>query len=740
MIERNQPASSQHRFRRQWMALCGASALALGTTFATSAWDDPKPGAPVGLRGILPADVPATLNEDVFANLEGNWKEWATQAAAEINKLYTDASLDLNGQRLQLEVLKIKLKTMESSLKNSQYSGIHATLANLHAPLSRRVSIAEAVLDTLAIDPKQAVSSRLDSARQAVSIAVKNLESELKVTKNGPAWLTYVRSAEVGKVINDKNTSPEAVNLLIAVVQKLTPTDTTSPEVRNFLTGDRQTALRDALASYGQALAASEKPTNPDQLRAALATLVAAIEKHEESQATGDAVALRQAFDAVRKAAPDGGNRIASAMASNYFNYNLRVVLSEGFLTRLVAQDKSQSGDVSDCILGARVSGCQFTDTHATIDLKPSNNGITFQIKVRGTTRSNTLGVTDEAQVHTIGNHQFWATKSVNYDGTRFSTGPANISVNPNNTTVGVTTQYSGIPLLGGIIDSYAQGVVEEKRPEAQAIAAQRISERVVPEMNKEVDDKFSEMNRDLETGVEKRLKEQNLWPSAKSYRSTDDEMRANLRLMSEQEIGGSDSPNLQIPSNGFVVALHESMLNNAMARLKIAGKTMTDDELGDEIERSFSDVLGRKFNASKKIEESAQSKKEPATFIFPDRDPIQFRMDNGQLILIIRAGLKQTGEEDIPTQVISVPLTFKVDGTKLVIESGEVGVSPVETPKNTALQITRSGIVRTKVKNALPTRNFDRFITIDKNVPKPINIGVSSITPTGGWMVISFQ
>ena len=207
------------------------------------------------------------------------------------------------------------------------------------------------------------------------------------------------------------------------------------------------------------------------------------------------------------------------------------------------------------------------------------------------------------------------------------------------------------------------------------------------------------------------------------------------------RELAGGDGPFVTVPSTGFVVALHESLLNNSLDRLKFAGRTMTDKELATEIEKSFSDLLGRPINATQKIESAGEGVKEPATFIFPDKDPIRIRLNNGQLTLAIRAGLKQkAGEDDIPTQEITVPLMFRVEGTELVIESGDIGVAPVEPPANAAIQITRASVVRTKVKNALPTRKFDRFISIDKNRQTPIQLGVAQVKTTGGWLSLAFE
>ena len=722
------------------MALCGASALALGTTLVsgTWAWDDAKPAQPAGLRGILPADVPATLGDDAFAVLDGNWKEWGETTAVEVAKLYAAETADVAGQRQQLVVLKKKLATMEASLKDPRYRSIHEPLGSLFAALSRRVALAEAVLDTLEIDPKKAANEQLDGVRQQVAKSLKELQTELATAKNGPAWLDYVHSAEITKLVSDKK-GPEAVPVLSAVHQKLSPSDATSPEIRKFLDGPQFVSLRKSIDEFVNAAAVIDQPYSAEKLRAELINLVGSIEKFEESQTSNDAASVRKSFDAVRKSSPDRGNRVAAVMSTHYFNFNLRVVASEKFLSKVVSESTTKNGPVKDFILGANVSGNQTTTATVGIDLKPSNDGIRLNLVLDGISRSNTVGVTSEANVFTNGYHVFKAWKPILFDGNTFTTGNADISVRANNQTTGVSTKYSGVPLLGGFADSIARGEVEDRRGQSEAIASQRVSSRVLPEFNKEVDTKIVDLNKELEEKVNSKLRQKELYPSAASYRSSEEDLRVSTRLMADQELAGGDGPFVSVPASGFVVALHESLLNNSLDRLKIAGRTMSEEEVGKEIENSFSDLLGRKLNLTKKIEDAAAAPKEPATFVFPEKDAMRFRISNGQLTLALRAGLKQK-DEDIPTQEIIVPLSFRIEGTNFVIESGEISVSPVEPPANAGLQIARATVVRNKVKNALPTRKFDRFASIDKNVQTPIQIGLSQVKASGGWLTLTFE
>ena len=739
MIERNLFHGS-FKFRIRWMALSGTFALALGATFVSGALEDATPAKPAGLRGVLPADVPASVNDEAFSVLDGNWKEWGEATAAEVAKLYSDEGLDLIGQRQQVNVLKRKLLTMETALKDARYRSLHEPLGSLYAALNRRVAVAEAVLDTLSLDPQKSVSEQLDGARQEVAKSLKDLEVELNSVKNGPAWLSYVRSAEITKLVSDKKGS-EAVPVLTAVHQKLVPSEATSPELRQFLAGARFVSLRDSLDNFVKLVAVVDQPINPDKLRAELVNLVGSVEKFEDSHSTTDAAAVRKSFEAVRKVSPDQGNRIAAAMATHYFNFNLRVVASEKFLSKLVGESTTKQGAVRDNVLGANVSGNQTTTVTVGIDLKPNNSGVRLNLTLDGVAQSNTVGVTSEANVYTRGNHTFKAAKPVTFDGTRFATGAAEISVWPNNQTTGVSTKYDNVFLFGGIANSIARGEVADRRGQSEAVAADRIRSKVLPEFNQEVDTKIVNLNKDLEEKLNAKLREKDLMPSATNYRTTEEDLRVNLRLMADRELAGGDGPFVTVPSTGFVVALHESLINNSIDRLKFSGRTMTEKEVASEIEKSFSDLLGRPFNPTKKIDAAAEGSKEPATFIFPDKDPIRIRINNGQLTLVIRAGLKQgSGEEDIPTQEISVPLMFSVEGTQLVIESGDVQVAPVAPPSNAAIQITRATVVRTKIHNALPTRKFDRFIDIDKNRQKPIQLGLAQIKAAGGWLSISFE
>ncbi len=705
---------------------------------ASRGFDESAGGNSAGLRGILPEVTPDAIYDTAFEPLDGKWTEWGQQVANDVIDFYeSEEELSVEEQRAALAGLKRKIGVMKKALDDSRYRSLHVPISTLHGALGRRVDMAEAVLDTLDVDEEAAKDIRLQAARRSLQNAVDDLANYLRPIRGGSAWLGYFNTNS----LSDGN--PDAA----AAVKAKLANRGSLPEAdqRDFVSRPAFGDFEAAVDQYLESVALAEQPLDREKLRESLAALVAAAEAYEADNSSEAAAALREAYNAASDIAPDGGQILSSVMRSHYFNYNLRIVASEAFLKRMVYDRRNETGPVCDFILGANVSGNQWTTTDVGLDLKPSNQSVRFDITLAGTTQSSTQGVTEQATIFTSGYHNFWAYKEVRFDGDSFSTSPARVSVNANNTTTGARTTISGFPIFGSIADSIAVRAAEKKRPQSEAIARGRVSSKVAPRLDSEVNEQFAQVNRDMESETNARLKELGLYPDAKSFRSTDTQMRASTRLMHSGEAGGGQPGSTVNSSNGLVAHVHESLMNNSMARLNLAGRTMTEADLQAEIEDFFSRLTGEEFKFEEDPDavpepaaEEEEEEKEPAVFIFPDSDPIRMRARDGVLTLIIRTGLKQPDDEDIPTQIIEVPLSFEIQGDNILVTSGEVAVKPVERPSSLTVQIARAGIVRSRIQDTLPDREFDRVIAIDRGDGQgTIDVKVTEIAALDGWLSV---
>lgn len=701
---------------------------------ATWAFEEPDVSeSGVGLRGILPELVPLDLLPEEFAILDGNWADWSADVADKVVRLYEGPDLDLEAQKSLVSTLRTKVMVMERALADIRYRSLHDEIDTMHGRLSRRISLAQAVLDTLEMTPESVKSARLQSARQDLAEALDGLESMLNTIRNGGPWLAYMRVGELRGSLQDDALPGD---LLQSVQSRIEARDRVeSPAQREFMSRPQFVALEKAVGRLIEARQL-QPPLNESELRTQLANLVAAVERYEAESLLADAAAIRETSESIGQVAPDGGQRIRAAVQSAYLQPNFQVVASEPLLSRVVYSQQTDQGPVTDFILGANVSGHQWTNSTVGLDVKPSTSGAKFDVTLTGVTQSRTAGVTRQATVYTNGYHRFTAAIEVFFDGHAFEKGPGRISVDANNQTTGARTGLSGFPIFGSIAEGVAMREARRQRFQSEAIARQRVSDRVLPDFDQELDVQLFDANERFQNDLNQRLEEAGLSPVERTVHSNDFNVYLSSKVREGVELAGSPSHLVATSQNGMVIRVHESLLNNMFDRMNFAGRTMTDDEIGDEVERFFSLLAGREVNLVG--DESGQPRDyedTPSYLVFAEKDPIRFQVEEGRVNLVIRAGIQQEGREDVPTQVVTVPVTMTLEGDKLKLQREEVRVAPAPGTEGGGRQIIRAGVMRNKIQDSLPNRERSRAIHIKRTDKDDLVLYITRIKARNGWL-----
>ncbi len=719
----------------QSAALLGVLALAATGTFAV---EEASRVVGNGLGGIFSTTPPEDLSAEEFAKLDGNWSEWSKGTAEAVTDFYAKLETsDAATQRKSLSNLKIKQDVMRRALNDSRYDSLRGPLTSLYNSLTLRIDFAEAALDTLDLDGKQIAASKTRVRSSSLLSSIQNLENYLASVGNGSLWLTYFHIPELKSALSADPEGPAglaaAAKTQMHLMTRNTALDASQKAFTNHGTFQ---SLSSTLDQYVAAVRWTNPAEATEKLRADLKSLSTALDTYASSgEKAGE---LRDSFARARYDAPDNGDRLASTLQKHLFNYNLRVLVSEAFLNRLMSQNRVEQGPVNDFILGANVYGNQITNTAVDVDLKPSSNTVRFEIRLNGNINSNTQGVTPQATVYTIGNHTFNARKEINFDGQTFSTMPATIAVSPRNTTTGISTQMSGIPIIGRIAQRIATDQVEAKRGEAESIAAGRVQDNVLPRFNQDVDRSFAEQGDKLNREVFSGLRATKLFPDTYNYQSTDQLMTMNARVMSPHQIGG-DLPDSRLMSvTGATALVHETALNNAIDQMDLAGQTVTEAELKAKIEAFLTKALNRpyKFQAETPVEATDEDEKALNGIIFAAVDPIRIRVTNDELTIVIRAGFKQEGKEDIPTREITVPISLEAAGNQILAKRGNVIVAAAEGQGG---GVAINAVVRKKIQSVLPDRAVDSKIEI-KTPEKIVISHVTKIKLVDGWLVINID
>jgi len=711
------------------------SVVLSGIVISGTCWLNAADEAPqAGLRGVLPEVVPVDLTGAIAA-LPENWKAWGDGITAELTALYEKADADVAAQHLAITALRKRIDTARKHAADPQYRSILNVLVSISGGLKRRLDTAEAALATLE-GGSDSRTAKINAARKRLASEAQALSAYLGKVNNGAGWGKYLMVGEVQSAIVQASAQGPEASLATSQSRLKERNSLADPKAREFLSRPQFASYEAAVDDYLAALAAPVVVANNPELRNGLKALLGALEDYESTHTAGSATAARKAFDAVRPHAADGGERLGVALRDNYLNYNLRVVANEAYLNKFVGQNRVESGPVRDFILGADVQGNQTTHTHVHLKLIPSGGTAQFDLIADGQVSTSTLGYTDQATVSTAGNHSFSAVKRITFNGEIFSTGPARIGVNAHNTTTGADTNMG---IFSGIGNRVAMNRAEGMRGESEAIAASRLRDRVVPQYNKEVDKEFHDFNPEIAERLNA-LRELDLYPDAKTWSTTDSELKVATRLMKTTELGGSEPSPAMYLGRGLTVLLHDSLMNNYADRLDLAGKSMTDDEIKAKIEGQLTKLLGRDIKFPEKDKGSAPADESSIkTIVFDKVDPLRMHADDGMLILTIRAGFKQEGKEDIPTQVITVPLKFTVDMKSVVVETANISIEAAEKADSAATQLARAGVIRKKLDSAFPRREIDRVHHIKQ---KNLNVvtAVTRIRALDCWLGITYE
>jgi hypothetical protein len=311
------------------------------------------------------------------------------------------------------------------------------------------------------------------------------------------------------------------------------------------------------------------------------------------------------------------------------------------------------------------------------------------------------------------------------------------MAVNPHVTPVKASTGLDWIPIIGGIARNIAMNEARNRSGEAHQFAASRLIQRGGPEVDRKIDQSFADASHDLETNTLFRLKSAGLYSPVTKILSTEDQMRLSSRVGNANEPAGAAPVDLTPPGRGATINVHESLLNNMANRWNFAGRTMDEKQIRTELQDYFSKLLDKQVDLMKDYDPKAEG---PNIYVFDEKDPVRFQLRKGAVHLIIRAAFREEGKEDIPAQIVTVPLIPRIEGANVVMERGTVSVAPVDKPESVPTQIIRAGIIRKKIESSFPTRSQTRRVEMKRTDKPSIDLWVMRIKALNGWLSVRVE
>ena len=411
----------------------------------------------------------------------------------------------------------------------------------------------------------------------------------------------------------------------------------------------------------------------------------------------------------------------------------LQVSIPERLLNQLLTDERSEVDQVRDVIANANVIGRQTTATRVVVDLRPSTGFAEMHLVLTGSVRSDTVGMTSQASVNTLGRHDVLAVKPVMFDGNQITTRRPRVWVDVHNEHVGAQTAYDGT-LFGGFARSVAISTAKRQRTQVDAETAEHLAAQLGPKFNREADQQLARFNREWRDSVKARFG--NLWPQQLTARSTDSQLLISAAWADAPALTQSDVTRAA-DADSVTFRVHESVLNSGLRTLNLGGKTVTETELREILESYVTKLGGRVLPRGNKL--AGQPLPGTAPLIrLGEKDPVRISIVEGELRLTVVASIEVAGHTVLAQDEITVPMSSKFERGECRLTPGQLAFAKADNG------VSLAGMVETLVRNQLASAFPD--VVLPDSIPLPASMPsqpmasmrLARADASAGWLTLS--
>ena len=476
--------------------------------------------------------------------------------------------------------------------------------------LGRRIEIWRQVarLDASELEsPKHADTKRLSECLAAVEAVVGD-------SAEGRAWRNYLlidalkKFAAEQPLHGDKRLQRTAAKALAHMVQ--TPL---APEQQQFITSELMTSLRIELCRW------AAEPVG-------VAALLNDIERYERTGLPNDANRLAMDCQYLSGLSTAGGRQLARRVDEHYRNANVRIAVTEDLINRMIPEQKLEYAPVNETVLGHPIRGQSLMATKLAVRMVPDPKRVLLALEVTGEIAALTTTDAGPARFHSDSESYYIARKPMEIDMNGISLWPVEIDVQNKTRLRGVDTAFKVVPLIGPVVKGIAESQMRQSQPAAieevkQKVAAQA-RERIDAETRQQLSGVVDQMNRRVFDPLNTLM----LDPQMIDAQTTEKRFTMRLRLGGEDQLG-SHTPRPQAPEDSlFSMQIHESVLNNGIERLQLAGRKFPLPELAKHV--------AAKLNLPSPLPVNPDN--DDVEITFAEKDPIVVRCQDGQVVVTL--------------------------------------------------------------------------------------------------------
>jgi hypothetical protein len=496
--------------------------------------------------------------------------EWATETARLVRKLGSAVSQGSDEPLAiirQLQELASRATVLAATLDDK---ALASELPRAGHALSRRLDIWEQLVEIGDWGPLAAEEPQPDPKQ--LSLCLAQIDELTGNSAEGRAWREYLLADALsrwsGKDRPPKDRLPR--RLAQRVLKRLNQVPM-STEQQEFVSSGPVAGLQAELRRW------AAEPV-------ALAELLRHLEQYEKTGLASDARLLAADCRHLELTSGDDRRRLTQRLEANYRNANLRVVVTEELLDRLMPEREPQYAPVHDTVLGRPVSGRSMTSSKVGVRLLPDPNRARLALEITGQVASLTSSTSGPATFYNKSTSTYVARKPLEIDLKGIRLSPTDVEVQGNTRLRSLQTDFDGVPLVGGLVSWIARSQHEQKHAEISQEVQQKVALRARRQIDSEVEARLGQVSERLHQRLLRPLEVSRLDPTIIDAETTDQRLTIRLRLAGEDQLGGH-TPRPRAPSDSLAsFQVHETAINNMLQRLALDGRTFTLPELARHV------------------------------------------------------------------------------------------------------------------------------------------------------------
>ena len=316
----------------------------------------------------------------------------------------------------------------------------------------------------------------------------------------------------------------------------------------------------------------------------------------EEYELTGRPSVGQQVLADARllRYAPEAPARhLAQAIESNYRVANLRMVISDDLLQRMMPKQDPRHQRIRQVVMGMEARGNTTTTSNLKIEFVPDEHRLRFVMQVTGMIHARAVSEAGIVTLHSRADSDYVVLKNFEFTLAGLQAEPAMADAHTRSRLRGVDTPLEPVPLLGSVLEGYVRDRFRNSKRAAERELRRMIMTKVIEQVEKETDTQIVDANERLKENLLDPLRGLDLEPTVAALQTTKDRMTIRLRLAGDDQLA-ANTPRPRAPADSLAsIQLHESALNNILARLELDGREFSQAELNHWVAKK----LNRQFD-----------------------------------------------------------------------------------------------------------------------------------------------